>query len=96
MVELHVRAKAGGYRIARKIPDGEAFARTTEQASDKNRGDEAEALAKRVKQIESETGKTIRKIQLLPSGEVVVDVGGQRITLLTLSAGLEFADRNLP
>ena len=96
-IQLLVRSKAGGYRIARKIPGGEIFfARTTGQAVDKNRGAEAETLAKRVKQSETETGKLIRKLRLLPSGEVVVYVGGQRIVLLTLTAGLEFADCNLP
>jgi len=95
-IELLVRSKAGGYRIARKIPGGEAFARTTREAADKKRGAEAETLVKRVKQCEIETGKQIRKLLLLPSGEVVAYVGGQRIVLLTLTAGLEFADCNLP
>ena len=94
--ELLVRSKAGGYRIARTIPDGEAFARTSDQAKDPARGAEAEALTKRIKQVEKETGKTIRKLKLLANCEVIADVEGQRIVLLTLVAGLEFADRNLP
>jgi superfamily II DNA or RNA helicase len=93
--ELLVRSKAGGYRIAIKIPDGEVFARTCEGASDTARGLEAEALSKRIKEIESASGKPIRKLRLLPGGEVVTDVDGQRIRLLILSAGLEFADRIL-
>ena len=91
-----VRSKAGGYRIARKIPDGEAFARMRGQATDPARGQEAETLARRVKETETETGKTIRKLKLLEGGKVVADVEGKRIMLLALSAGLEFADRNLP
>ena len=94
--ELLVRSKAGGYRIARKISDGEAFARTGNQAKDPARAAEAEALTKRIKQAEAETGKPIRKIKLLGNHEVVADVDGKRIVLLTLTAGLEFSDRNLP
>lgn len=95
-IELLVRSKAGGYRIARKIPDGEAFARTSDQAKDPARGAEAETLTKRIKQVEAETGKTIRKLKLLANREVVADVEGKRIVLLALTAGLEFSDRNLP
>lgn len=94
--ELLVRSKAGGFRIARKISDGEAFARTSDQAKDPARGAEAEALVKRIKEVEKETGKTIRKLKLLANCEVIADVEGQRIVLLTLVAGLEFVDRNLP
>lgn len=94
--ELLVRSKAVGYRIAIKIPGGEVFARTTDQASDPARGAEAEALAKRIKQAEIETGLTIRKIKLLANREVVADVEGKRMVLLALTAGLEFSDRNLP
>ena len=94
--DLLVRSKGGGYRIARKIPDGEAFARTSDLAKDPARGAEAESLTKRIKQVEEETGKTIRKLKLLSNREVVVDVEGKRIVLLALAAGLEFADRNLP
>jgi len=94
--ELMVRSKAGGYRIACRIRDGEAFARTSEQARDPACGIEAEVLAKRIKQVETETGKTIRKIKLLANRDVVADVEGKRIVLLALSAGLEFLDRKLP
>jgi superfamily II DNA or RNA helicase len=94
--ELLVRSKAGGYRIARKIPDGEAFARTGDQAKEPARGAEAEVLAKRIRQVESETGMTVRKLKLLANRDVVADVEGKRIVLITLTAGLEFADRNLP
>lgn len=95
-IELLVRSKAGGFRIARKISDGEAFARTSDQAKDPARGAEADALVKRIKEVEKETGKTIRKLKLLANCEVIADVEGQRIVLLPLVAGLEFADRNLP
>jgi hypothetical protein len=95
-LELLVRSKAAGYRIARKIPDGEAFARTGDQAEDPARGAEAAALIARIKHVETETGKMIRKIELLDNREVVANVKGQRIVLLMLSAGLEFADRNVP
>jgi hypothetical protein len=95
-LELLVRSKADGYRIARKIPDGEAFARTGDQANDPARGAEAAALIARIKQVEGETGKMIRKIELLTNREVVANVKGRRIVLLKLSAGLEFADQNLP
>ncbi len=94
--ELLVRSKAGGYRIARKIPGGEAFARAGDQATDAARGAEAHALAKRIKQVETESGHTIRKLKLLANREVVADVEGKRMVLLALNAGLEFADRNLP
>jgi len=94
--ELLVRAKAGGYRIARKIPDGEAFARTGELAQDRARGAEAELLSQRIKQIEADSGTTIRKLKLLTNNEVIAEVAGQSIVLMTLKAGLEFVDRNLP
>ena len=94
--ELFVRSKAGGYRIALKIPDGEVFARTSDQAADRARGAQAEALARRIRQVEAETGKTIRKLKLLANRDVVADVEGKRIVILALSAGLEFVDRNLP
>jgi hypothetical protein len=94
--DLLVRSKAGGYRIARKISDGEVFARTTEQATNPERGAQAEALVARIKQVEAETARAIRKITLLANHDVVANVDGRRIVLLTLAAGLEFADRNLP
>jgi superfamily II DNA or RNA helicase len=95
-IELLVRSKAGGYRITRKISDGEAFARIGDHAKDKSRAAEAETLAKRVKETEKETGKTIRKLKLHGNGDVVAVVNGEQIVLLKLTAGLEFADRNLP
>jgi len=95
-IELLVRSKARGYLVARKIPDGEAFARVSGQAENPARGAEAEALARRIKEVEGETGKTIRKLKLLANHAIVADVEGKRIVLLTLTAGLEFADRNLP
>jgi hypothetical protein len=94
--ELSVRSKAGGYRLGRKIPDGEAFARTRENAKDAERGREAEELVKRIREVEVETGMTIRRVRILPNRDVVADVEGQRVVLLRLSAGLEFADKNLP
>jgi hypothetical protein len=57
---------------------------------------EAEALAKRIKEAEAETGKRIRKLRLQSNGEIVTEVDGKRIMLLALTSGLEFADRNLP
>ena len=94
--ELLVRAKAAGYRIARKIHDGEVFARTGALAKDPARGVEAEALIRRIQELQAETGKPIRKIKLLANHEVIAEVDGQRILLLKLVAGLEFVDGNLP
>lgn len=94
--EMFVRAKAGGHRIAIKVTDGEMFARNRDGAQDAARGLEAENLSKQIQDVEVQTGKPIRKIRLLSSGEVVADIDGQQTILMTLTAGLEFADRKLP
>ncbi len=94
--DLMIRSKADGYRISRKIPNGEAFARTRETANDKSRGEEAELLTAKIKEYEGITGKAIRKVKLLEDGSIVADVAGEQILIIKLSAGLEFLDRSLP
>lgn len=92
--ELLVKTKADGYRIALKTPKGEAYARRTDTATDAGKGRDAEALASKIREMENELGRTIRKIHLSPENEVRILADGRIVDLMVLPSGLEFPETN--
>jgi superfamily II DNA or RNA helicase len=95
-LELIVKTKADGYRIAIKTPRGEAYARRTDTATDANKGRDAEALALKIRELESELGRPIRKIHLSAGNQVSVTAEGKIIEVMALEDGLEFPETNPP
>jgi len=95
-LELMVKTKADGYRIAMKTPRGEAYARRTDTAADANKGRDAEALALKIWELESELGRPIRKIHLSAEDLVTVTAEGKIIEVMALDHGLEFPETNPP
>ena len=95
-LELMVKTKADGYRIAMKTPRGEAYARRTDTAADANKGRDAEALALKIRELESELGRPIRKIHLSAENLVTVTAEGKIIEFMALDHGLEFPETNPP
>jgi hypothetical protein len=91
-----VKTKADGYRIAMKTPRGEAYARRTDTAADANKGRDAEALALKIRELESELGRPIRKIHLSAEDLVTVTAEGKIIEVMALDHGLEFPETNPP
>jgi superfamily II DNA or RNA helicase len=90
--DLRVQSKAGGYVLARRVQDGEVYARTARNAAALESGREAETLVSVVRQLEQFLGATIRKIKLLPDGTAFCEVGGRRLFLLKLKTDLEFPE----
>lgn len=89
-IELFVKAKADGYRIARKIRGGEAFALLPGKATDPDMGREALAVAGRVKDLEASTRKQIRRLRQSANGDITANLDGQRVIVYSLVHGLEF------
>jgi hypothetical protein len=89
-IELFVKAKADGYRIARKIRGGEAFALLPGKATDPDMGREALAVAGRVKDLEVSTRKQIRRLRQSANGDITANLDGQRVIVYSLVHGLEF------
>lgn len=95
-LELMVKTKADGYRIAMKTSRGEAYARRTDTATDANKGRDAEALALKIRELEAELGRPIRKIHLSAENQVSVTAEGKSIEVIALAHGLEFPEINPP
>lgn len=93
-LELMVKTRADGYRIAMKNKMGEAYAKRTDTATDANKGRDAEALALRIRELETELGRPIRKIHLSTGNQVTVMAEGRTIEVLALRHGLEFPETN--
>lgn len=91
-MELAVKTRADGYRIAIKTKAGEAYARRTDTASDPNKGRDAEALSLKIRELEAELGRPIRKIHLSTDNLVTVTAEGRTIEVLALTYGLEFPE----
>ena len=96
VITLDVRTKAGGPRLALKVPSGELFAKRRETATDTDRGQDAEHLAEALKKVQQEQGVQIRKVMLHPSLEVFAQIAGQHQLIITLKKGLEFKGINHP
>ena len=95
-LELMVKTKADGYRIAMKTSRGEAYARRMDTATDTNKGRDAEALALKIRELEAELGRPIRKIHLSAENQVSVTAEGKIIEVMALAYGLEFPETNPP
>lgn len=93
-LDLMVKTRADGYRIAMKTKMGEAYAKRTDTATDANKGRDAEALALRIRELETELGRPIRKIHLSTDNLVSVTAEGRTIEVLALPHGLEFPETN--
>lgn len=95
-IELRVQAKAAGPVLAKKVPNGEAYARTTKNASDRERGLDAEAIIAALLHVERQEQIKVTRIKVsLESRVAFCEAGGRRLFLHKLKSGLEFKDEIL-
>jgi len=89
-------APPGQYRVRkvrgvrRILDDNGRYALFPEQASDPMRGEDAYRLVKAVGELEKETGRAIKKIEIDSLNKAYCIVDGQRQELCRLNVGLEF------
>jgi len=96
VVEIRVQSKVSGPVLAKKRPDGESYARTTRNATDLRRGQDAEAVVAAVLATGRQHGMKITRVKVEPAtGTVFCELGGRRLFLYKLVAGLEFSDEVL-
>ncbi|TKB47991.1 DEAD/DEAH box helicase [Ferrimonas sediminicola] len=86
-------AKRGGV-IVRKHADGECYVKTTRNASDPNKGKDAEALITSIKALHG-LGIKVTKFELNQLNHVLARGRGQLLFVCHLKHGLEFPDVSL-
>lgn len=84
------RQKRGGV-IARKVPNGEAFARIGGSASDPDKGRDAEKLLACIRGLAAE-GKAITQLERSTTGDLLFRQAGLLYFITRLTAGLEFPE----
>lgn len=95
-IQLDVRSKSGGLRIALKVTGADLYARRTDTAADVAKGQDAESLASAINELQQSRGVQIRRITLSPNLEIFTEIAGQRELVCRLNSGLEFKDKILP
>ena len=88
--EFILRQKAGRRRIAKKVKNGEVFARTTENAEDRNAGEEAESLIEDALSAQRATGSEFFRITLTEDGDALFTADGVTRFIRRLQSPLEF------
>jgi hypothetical protein len=95
-IQLDVRSKSGGLRIALKVTGADLYARRTDTAADAAKGQDAENLVASLNELQKTMGVQIRKITLSPNLEVFTEIAGQRELVCRLDSGLEFKNKVIP
>jgi hypothetical protein len=88
--EYRIKRRADGALVAKRVRRGELYARTTEDASDPDKGRDAERLVKSVFQAAARDGEWISRFRLNEHNHAFYLTGGKAKFLCVLDKGFEF------
>lgn len=92
IIETVKYKQSGGGKLAKKIRNGEAYARRGEKANDQGRGQDAETLIEAIQALRQKENETFSKVDITESLDAVYRKDGSYHFIARLQHGLEFKE----